>query len=243
MNVLIACEFSNIVADAFRKRGNIVYSCDLIENSCNPMFHYVYDVFNVLNKHKFDLMIAHPPCTYLCKAQMYLYTKEAKRYCKAIEAMEFIKKLYNCYIPFVAIENPIGYIPTLWKKPNQIIYPYQFGDGYKKDVCLWLKNLPVLKPTKQVHGRKSMANHVNSRMSKEEKGRIKSIFFPGIAKAMAKQWTDYIDLYYNLSSGLTPGQAPALSLDLQPGLSGALSPEYSPGKSPVLSIKKDFIYN
>jgi len=188
MKVLVACEYSNIVADAFRRKGHKVTSVDLIENDFPSQDHIVGNVFDVLRLMRFDLMIAHPPCTYLCNAQIHKFYTSPGRWCKSIEATNFVKQLYNSDVPRVCIENPKGVLSSKFCPPAQIVYPWYFGDPYSKDICLWLKNLSPLISTVYSTGRKSMSNHVNSRMSQEQKSKIKSKFFPGIASAMAEQW-------------------------------------------------------
>jgi hypothetical protein len=188
MKVLIACEESQIVTKAFRFLGHEAYSCDLYECSGEyPEWHYQCDVRELLPG-SWDLIIAHPPCTFLCKAQLWRCVPGTQRYIDQGTAIEFVKFLYNQPCPQIAIENPIGVLSRAWRKYDQLIFPYQFGDPYKKDICLWLKNLPPLRPGDASPGRKSVSNHVNSRMSQALKSRIKSRFFPGVAKAMAEQW-------------------------------------------------------
>lgn len=189
MKVLIACEWSGIVRDAFIKNGHSAVSCDLIPSESSRGLHYQGNVMDIIND-GWDLMIAHPPCTYLCKAQIWRTLKEKERRLEQKNAIEFVQKLFESNIPRIAIENPMGILTKVWKKPNQLVYPYQFGDPYKKDIHFWLKNLPPLMPTKHNKGRKSVSNHTNSRMTQEERSKIKSKFFPGLAKAMADQWGD-----------------------------------------------------
>lgn len=202
MRVLVACEFSGVVREAFKSRGHDAWSCDLL-NTEIPGNHIKGDVIAVLND-GWDLMIAHPPCTYLsCAGNAHF--NDVKYGAKAIErnekrllAMEFVVKLWNASIPKICIENPVGYLNNNWKKPNQIIQPYFFGDAVTKKTCLWLKNLPQLMPTKQVipqtfgvvkTGPKKGRNiyWVDSIHGKDRSYK-RSVTFQGIANAMAEQW-------------------------------------------------------
>lgn len=188
MKVLVACEYSGIVRDAFTAAGHYAMSADL-EPSMSPGNHYQGDVFNIIDLEKWDLLIAHPPCTYLCKAQLFLCVPGSLRYQNQLDAVAFVRRLLSVNIEKIAVENPIGILSTVLRKPNQIVYPWQFGDPYRKDICLWTKNLPPLLPTTLSPGRKSVSNHVNSRMSPALKSKIKSRFFKGVAEAMASQWS------------------------------------------------------
>lgn len=188
MKVLVACEYSGIVSDAFRSLGHNVTSCDLLPSeSLSPDQHYTGDVFDLLPG-TWDMIIAFPPCTYLCRAQAHLL-KSPERYQKDLEAIEFVRRLWLQPADKIAIENPIGFLSTKFLKPSQITSFNNFGDPYSKDICLWLKNLPKLQATNIIQGTKKVSNHVNSRMSQALKSKIKSKFFPGIAKAMAAQWS------------------------------------------------------
>jgi hypothetical protein len=188
MRVLVACEESQIVTMAFRGYGHEAYSCDLYECSGgHPEWHYKCDIRELLPG-SWDLIIAHPPCTFLCKAQLWRCVPGTKRYQHKEEAINFVKFIYNQPCPLIAIENPIGCLSREWRKWDQLIYPWQFGDPYRKDICLWLKGLHKLKLGEESSGRKSVSNNVNGRMSQAVKSRIKSKFFPGIAAAMAEQW-------------------------------------------------------
>ena len=190
LKILIACEYSGIVSQAFAAKGHKTLSVDLLpaEHSLPHFQGSVFDVPGIMSPGTFDLMIAHPPCTYLCRAQAHLLVSP-DRMQKHYEAIDFVRRLIELPIDMIAIENPIGYLSKAIRPPEQIIYPWQFGDPYRKDVCLWLKNLPPLLHTEYSSGRKSMSNHVNSRMSQALKSKIKSRFFKGIAVAMANQWS------------------------------------------------------
>lgn len=188
--VLIGCEYSGIVRDAFKSAGHDATSCDILPTS-SPGKHLQCDIFEAIQSQAWDILIAFPPCTYLSKAGLHFCHKSHDRRTKRDKAVNFVKDIFNCQIPQIAIENPPGYLTTAWEKWNQVIYPYQHGDPYFKQICLWLKNLPPLLPTEMSSGRKSVSNHVNGRMSQVEKSHIKSKFFPGVAKAMAEQWGKY----------------------------------------------------
>lgn len=195
MKILIACEFSGIVRDAFTALGHDATSCDLLPTE-KPGKHIQGDVLDILND-GWDMMIAHPPCTYLCVGGMNWINRQPGRKEKMFEAIEFVKMLWNAPIEKIAIENPIGVLSTHIRKPDQIIRAYQFGHPYKKDTCLWLKNLPKL-----IHSREGDLFHEKTyaeppyktfdfwssdRLTKNG-GSKKSITFSGIANAMAQQW-------------------------------------------------------
>jgi hypothetical protein len=186
MKILVACEYSGIVSNAFRKKGHDVLSCDLLPSE-SPGKHYQGNVFDILNE-KFDMLIAHPPCTYLCKAQYHLLFNDVERKKKMLEAVKFVKTLYAADIEKIAIENPIGILSKIFRQPDQITYSNLFGDPHKKDICLWLKNLPPLITTCVNLRCQPVRNHTNSRMTQELKSKIKSKFFPLVAAAMAEQW-------------------------------------------------------
>ena len=134
-------------------------------------------------------MIAHPPCTFLCKAQYHILYTSPGRWAKMLEAVEFVKKIKNLDVPKIAIENPIGILYKYIGQPTQITYSNWFGDPHKKDICLWLKNLPPLISTCYNPRKQYVGNHVNGRMSQVNKSHIKNKFFPLVAEAMAVQWT------------------------------------------------------
>jgi len=180
MNVLIACEFSGTVRDAFIKRGHNAISCDLLPTEREGP-HYQMDVLKVLD-HGWDLMIAHPPCTFLAASGARWWKGREQ---EQQDALFFVLTLMNCDIPRVAIENPIGRISSGFRKPNQIIQPWMFGHPETKATCLWLKNLPLLKPTNIVDGRKP---RVHFESPGPERWKHRSITYQGIADAMAEQW-------------------------------------------------------
>ena len=190
MKVLIACEYSGTVRDAFTKKGHEAVSCDIIPTE-SPGKHIQDDVLNHLYK-DWDLIIAHPPCTYLSNAgARHLYPKgklNQTRYKKGLEAKKFFMCFYNLDCK-VAIENPIP--STIFELPkyNQVVQPYEYGHPFQKKTCLWLKDLPKLKPTKIVFERESTkipGNWYNKGGKERQKNRAK--FFSGIAEAMADQW-------------------------------------------------------
>lgn len=150
MNVLIACEYSARVRDAFRLRGHNAWSCDLLPCEGDPTWHYQEDCFESIKRQEWDLMIAHPPCTYLSNAGIGWFNierygdKARERYDNRLKAVEFVLRLWECGIEKICIENPVGYLNSNWQKPAQVIHPYYFGDNERKSTCLWLKNLPKL---------------------------------------------------------------------------------------------------
>lgn len=219
MKVLIACEESQVVCKAFRAKGHEAYSADIQDCSGgHPEWHIKGDVLPIINgnadfvtmdgtAHRiegtWDLIIAHPPCTYLtCTGNRWFNVekygdKARERIRKRKDAVDFLMKFADCHCPRVAIENPIGYISTAWRKPDQIIQPYEFGDPERKATCLWLKGLTLITPTNIVkpnvyrlaNGKTDPAWHMESiGMPPSERAKFRSKTFPGIAKAMAEQW-------------------------------------------------------
>lgn len=204
MNVLIACEESQEVCKAFRKLGANAYSCDIIECSGgHPEWHIKQDVLPLLNGYcefktmdgkshkidsKWDLIIAHPPCTDLAVSGAR-YFKEKREDGRQQKSIDFFMKFINADCEYIAVENPIGIMSTQYKKPNQIIQPWQFGHGETKATCLWLKNLCDLIPTDIVDGRE---HKIWKMPPSKERAKLRSKTYPGIAKAMAEQWYGYI---------------------------------------------------
>jgi len=180
VRVLVACEFSGIVREAFRKRGHYALSCDLLSTEI-PGLHYQGDVLDILDD-GWDLMIAHPPCTHLAVSGARWFKEKQK---EQVEALDFVRILLDAPVPKIALENPISIISTRIRKPDQIIQPWQFGHGETKATCLWLKNLPLLQPTNIVDGRKG---RVHREPPSPERWKNRSRTFPGIAEAMAEQW-------------------------------------------------------
>lgn len=190
MRVLIACEFSGTVRNEFLKLGHEVWSCDLLPSDDDSPFHIQCDVRELLTQ-KWDLMIAHPPCTYLAVSGLHWNKKFPERQKETEKALKFVSFLLNQKIPRIALENPVSCISSRIRKPDQIIQPWQFGHDASKKTCLWLKGLPLLKPTKIIE-KEIYANQTPSGQNKlgpsEDRWKIRSKTYQGIAKAMAKQW-------------------------------------------------------
>ena len=187
MNVLVACEYSGRVRDAFTRRGHFAMSCDILPSEA-PGLHYQGDVADLLkmNFFKWDLMIAHPPCTHLAvsgashfKVKRLLGLQQA--------ALDFVELLMYAPIPRICIENPVSVISTEICKPDQIIQPWQFGHGETKTTCLWLKNLPPLVPTNIVEGREG---RILAMSPGPDRWKERSRTYEGIAEAMAEQWSN-----------------------------------------------------
>lgn len=214
MKVLIGCEESQAVCIAFRERGFEAYSCDLIECSGgHPEWHLKMDVFEAIERIEPDILIAHPPCTFLANSGLHYLKTKPERKGQLQRAFDFVKKLWSAPVKYIAIENPIGWLNTNWQKPAQIIQPWYFGDAELKTTCLWLKGLPLLKykfnsdlfdkrtatEKPQPNGyciRKTGRNagkkyNYYFRQGKSAKRRSKT--FPGIAAAMAQQWGDFLN--------------------------------------------------
>jgi hypothetical protein len=181
MRVLVACEFSGVVRDSFTTKGHYAVSCDLLPSEQEGV-HYQGDVKDIIGE-DWDLMIAHPPCTYLCISGARWFSSRQK---EQKDALEFVLFLMNAPIPKIAIENPVSVISTRIRKPDQIIQPWMFGHGETKKTCLWLKNLPLLKPTNVVEGRDP---RIHKMEPSPNRGYLRSITYKGIASAMADQWT------------------------------------------------------
>ena len=222
MNVLVACEESQRVCIAFRERGHNAFSCDIeLCSGGHPEWHIMQDVIPLLNGRccfktmdgidhlidgKWDLIIAFPPCTYLTVTGNRWFNidrygeKAIQRHKDRKYAIDFFMTFANADCEKIAIENPVGIMSNEWRKPNQIINPWQFGDAFEKKTCLWLKGLPELTPTniveipprKKFDSGKSMPSWYAEawRLPKEERAKLRSKTFPGIANAMAAQWSD-----------------------------------------------------
>jgi site-specific DNA-cytosine methylase len=184
VRVLVACEYSARVRDAFRRRGHNAWSCDLLPTDGDPKYHFQCDVREVL-KYPWDLLIAHPPCTYLARSGLHHNAHDPDRRLKSVEALRFVVLLMKADIRQIAVENPVGLINSKIRKPEQIIQPWQFGHGETKATCLWLKNLPPLKPTKIVPGREQRLYNLGPG---DERWKERSATFVGVAQAMAEQW-------------------------------------------------------
>ena len=180
MRVLVACEFSGIVRDAFIGQGHDALSCDLLPTE-RPGPHYEGDVRDVLGA-GWDLMIAHPPCTHLAVSGARWFKGKGEL---QERALDFVRLLLNADIPMIALENPYSVISTRVRPPDQVIHPWQFGHGERKATCLWLKNLPELKPTEIVEGREA---RVHRCAPGPDRWKERSRTYPGIAAAMAEQW-------------------------------------------------------
>lgn len=228
LKVLVACEESQAVTKAFRRLGHEAYSCDILPCSGgHPEWHIKFDVTEFISENKYDrqfkvqsgkveicpkegwdLIIAFPTCTFLTVTGNRWFNvdkygdKALKRIEDRKEAINFFMLFANAKCDHIVIENPVGIMSTEWRKPNQIINPYQFGDAFEKKTCLWIKGLPNLEPTniveppkrKQFDSGKSMPQWYAELWSlpKEERSTMRSKTFPGIAKAMAEQWSEYI---------------------------------------------------
>jgi len=201
MKVLIACEFSGRVRDAFIQQGHDAVSCDLLATE-TPGPHYQGDVFDIINK-GWDLMIAHPPCTFLSYVANRVWNVAGRKQ-KREQAMQFFLDLFKADIPKKALENPVGYPNSVFRKPDQIIHPFYFGDPVKKRTCLWLENLPILDHTPEdtlfmqkthvdpqpfyISTTGKLVHFTEAVPNGPDRSKIRSKTFPGIAKAMAAQW-------------------------------------------------------
>lgn len=181
MKVLVACEFSGIVRDAFIARDHDAVSCDLLPSE-RPGPHIVGDVLEAITAFRWDLMIAHPPCTHLAVSGARWFAEKQQ---EQAEALAFVRALLDAPIPRIALENPISVISSRIRKPDQIIQPWMFGHGETKATCLWLKNLPLLTPTNIVEGRTPRVHHASPG---PDRWKERSRTLQGIADAMAEQW-------------------------------------------------------
>jgi site-specific DNA-cytosine methylase len=181
MRVLVACEFSGVVREAFRARGHDAWSVDLLPAEDGSKFHYQDDA-SCFVAAEWDLMIAHPPCTHLAVSGARWFKGKEK---EQAEALHFVRYMLDAPIDRIALENPISIISSKVRKPDQIIQPWMFGHGETKATCLWLKNLPPLKPTKIVDGRKPRVHFASPG---PDRWKERSRTLPGIAAAMAEQW-------------------------------------------------------
>lgn len=185
--VLVACEFSATVRDAFRARGFDGWSCDLLPTEGDPRWHIQGDAFHaVYERGPWDLLIAHPPCTHLAVSGARWFKDKLV---EQAEALDFVRRLLDAPIQHIALENPISIISSHIRKPDQIIQPYQHGDPFQKSTCLWLKNLPKIVPTNVVEKR-----HQQCWLEPPGPDRWKrrSRTYPGIANAFAEQWGNYL---------------------------------------------------
>ena len=183
MRVLVACEYSGRVRDAFRRRGHEATSCDLLPCEADPEHHYQGDVFDLLAG-PWDLIVAHPPCTDLAVSGARHFAEKIADGRQA-RALEFVQVLLDAPAPRIALENPISIISSRIRKPDQIIQPWMFGHGETKATCLWLKNLPPLVPTDVVEGREARVHRMSPG---PDRWKERSRTYLGIAEAMAEQW-------------------------------------------------------
>lgn len=209
LSVLVACEFSGAVRDALRRRGHHAWSCDLLPAEPSPFaeYHLRGDALGLLVNGAWDMMIAFPPCTHLASSGARWWATKPAHLQR--EALDFVRLLMDAPVPHIAIENPVGAISKAVRKPDQIIQPWQHGHAETKKTCLWLKNLPLLRPTVVVEPdymrnadgtykldkkgkRYSRIHWMSGRMPAEERRKERSRTYSGIAEAMAEQWGDYV---------------------------------------------------
>lgn len=184
MKILVACEESQAVTIELRRLGHEAYSCDIIPCSGgHPEWHLQVDALELL-KMKWDMILAFPPCTHLAISGAR-YFEQKRKDGRQQAAIDFFMRFANSDCPRIAIENPVGIMSTVWKKPDQIIQPWQFGHGETKKTCLWLKGLPPLIPTEIVEGREQ---RIWKMPPSEDRAKNRAKTFPGIARAMAEQW-------------------------------------------------------
>lgn len=180
MKILIGCEFSGVIREAFSKKGHDAWSCDLIPSEI-PGNHFICDVREIINL-GWDMAIFHPPCTHLCVSGARWFKNKVK---EQLESIEFVRYLLDLPISNLCLENPVSIISTKIRKPDQIIQPYMFGQPFVKTTCLWLKNLPKLIPTNIVEGREQKCWKESP---SKERWKNRSRSYQGIAEAMASQW-------------------------------------------------------
>lgn len=203
VKILVACESSGTVRRSFRDRGFDAWSCDLLPSDDDSRYHICDDVLKIIHD-TWDLVIAHPPCTYLCSSGLHWNKRRPKRAESTRQAIDFFLEFTKLKCRW-AIENPIGCMSSAYRRPDQVIQPYQFGHDASKSTCLWLNNLPVLLPTKHVkprivNGKPRFSNQTDSGQNalppSKERWKIRSKTYEGIAKAMAKQWGDAVLVRY-----------------------------------------------
>ncbi len=192
MKVLVACEYSGVVREAFRKKGHDAWSCDLLPSDDNSIHHKQMDVRDIYLK-DYDLLIAHPPCTFMCNSGVSHLYKDKSRWEELRKANEFFNYFLNANVKHICIENPIPHKYALLRKYTQMIQPYEFGHPERKATCLWLKNLPKLEPTKDVYDEmqslpKNISQRIHYASPGKDRWKIRSRTFQGIADAMAEQW-------------------------------------------------------
>lgn len=195
MKILVACEYSAVVRDAFRKKGHDAWSCDLLETDADPTYHIQGDVLKILDD-GWDMMIAHPPCTYLTNSGVCHLYKDGDRWKDLIEGAVFFRSLLMADIPKICIENPImhGYAKQIiGEHQSQTIQPWMFGHKEKKATCLWLQNLPLLTETDNVKEEtdalpKNQQQRLHYLPPSEDRWKLRSTTYKGVAEAMAEQW-------------------------------------------------------
>lgn len=186
MKIIVGCEESQIVTLKMRNKGHEAYSCDLQATSgFYPEWHIQEDILKVIEWEVWDMLIVFPPCTHLCNSGNR-WNQQRIESGKQAEAIKFVKDLARADIKRIAIENPVGILSNVWRQPDQIIQPWQFGHGEQKTTCLWLKNLPKLKPTNIVTGREQ---RIWKMPPGEDRAKMRSKTYNGIAEAMAEQWS------------------------------------------------------
>jgi len=199
LRVLVGCESSGTVRDAFSRAGHYAMSCDLLPTDV-PGNHYEGDIFDILND-KWDLFIVHPPCTYLSVSGMHWTTRGLRDPQLTEDAIDFVRRLFECNVKHMALENPVSIISSRFRKPDQIIQPYQFGHDASKKTCLWLRDLPLLTPTQYVEprivdGKQRWANQTDGGQNRlapsPDRWKLRSETYVGIADAMARQWGEYL---------------------------------------------------
>ncbi len=187
MKVLVACEYSGTVRDAFRRMGHDAWSCDILPCDADPTFHYqkgIYQLLHGCERNEWDLIIAHPPCTYLAVSGNRWYSGSVERDVSiawTIGLAELMTEKAGRW----AIENPVGVLSSEWRKPDQYVQPWQFGHGETEKTGLWLHNLPKLTPSNIVEGRES---RIHKMPPSADRGKLRSLTYKGIAEAMAFQW-------------------------------------------------------
>tara|TARA_Y100000401_G_scaffold116665_1_gene123021 strand:+ start:3473 stop:4066 length:594 start_codon:yes stop_codon:yes gene_type:complete len=196
MRVLVACEYSGVVRQAFRAKGHDAWSCDLLPADDGSAYHIQGDVLEVIND-EWDMMLAFPPCTFLCSSGLHWNGRTPGRAEKTERALDFVRALMGADVAKIVIENPVGRISTAIRKPDQYIHPHQFGHDASKKTGLWLKGLPLLEPTndiapRMVNGKPRWGNQTDSGQNKlppsKDRWKIRSQTYEGVANAMAAQW-------------------------------------------------------
>jgi hypothetical protein len=203
MNVLIGCESSGVIREAFRKLGHNAYSCDLLPADDGSPYHIQASILDIMAG-TWDLLGFHPPCTFLCSSGLHWNRKDPVRKLKTLQSLDFVRCLMAHPGPYY-LENPVGRIGTAIRKADQLIQPYEFGDDASKLTCLWLKGLPPLVPTTRapariaIHQGKPYARYSNQSDRRNDlavpgpdRWKVRSKSWPGIAQAMAEQWTHYL---------------------------------------------------